>query len=402
MDFKYTAGRSDGTLVDGLLQADSEINAQQMLWDSGLTIIDLKKKLKLPALHEALPSVFGIKRRDVINFSTNLASLLEAGIPVMRALNIQSRLGKRAMQDVIKDVLTHLEKGDRLSDACSRYPSIFSNFYIFMLRTGEEVGNLSEVLKQTAAHMQRDEETAGKIKRSLAYPAFVLALAVAAIFVMMSFVVPALTSMFAEFRAELPMMTRGLIAVSDFFQANALYMVIAVVGIAVVTVLYLRTDGGQRTKDRVVLRIPMVGQAVHKGSLSRFCRNMSMLVGAGVPLFDALRLTSETSDNTVVAKAVRDVHTRVGDGDLFSEAVEADDFYPILLPEMIKVGEESGSLTEQLTRIANYYEEEAERAINMVTSMLTPALTIGVGGIIGLIAVTIFSSIYSMVDVLPE
>ena len=129
---------------------------------------------------------------------------------------------------------------------------------------------------------------------------------------------------------------------------------------------------------------------------------MSMLVGAGVPLFDALRLTSETSDNTVVAKAVRDVHTRVGDGDLFSEAVEADDFYPILLPEMIKVGEESGSLTEQLTRIANYYEEEAERAINMVTSMLTPALTIGVGGIIGLIAVTIFSSIYSMVDVLPE
>ena len=402
MEFRYTAGTRDGSLVEGVLEADSADAAQQMLWDANLTIIDLKKPLKLPTPYEALPSVFGIKRRDVIQYSRNLASLLDAGIPVMRALAIQARLGKPAMRAVIKDVVLRVEKGARLSEACAEHPKVFPRFYVYLVKTGEEVGNLSEVLKQVAAHMEKEDKTAGKVKGALAYPAFVLVLAVGAIFIMMAYVVPAITSMFKEFKADLPALTRAVISVSDFLAAYAGYMVLGALAIAALLFLYMRTKRGRRDKDRFVLKIPLVGGAIHKGVLSRFCRNMSMLVGGGVSLFDALKLTAETTDNIILAESLAGVRNKVSEGKLLSEAVGADPMFPMLLPEMIKVGEESGTLTEQLSRISGYYEEEADRAMSQVTGMLTPALTIGVGAVIGLIAVTIFSSIYSMVHVIPE
>jgi len=264
------------------------------------------------------------------------------------------------------------------------------------------VGNLSQVLKDTALHMERDEATASKVKRSMAYPAFVMLLAVGAVVVMMAKVVPAITAMFNEFGSDLPPMTRGLIAVSDFFQAGFLYMVLGVAVIGIGGYFYVRTPGGKRRKDAVLLRIPIIGQVVLKAGLSRFCRNMSMLVGAGVSLFDALKLTSETTDNSVIAESVSSVRSRVGDGQLFSQAVAVDAIFPTLMPEMIAVGEEAGSLEGQLSKVSIFYEEEAERAISQVTGTLTPALTVVVGLIIGLIAVTLYSSIYSMVDVLPE
>ena len=402
MEFKYTAATADGGAVSGVLFADNEYGAEQTLWDSGLTIINLRKRIKMPALHQMLPSLFGVKRRDVIQFSRNMASLLEAGIPILRALTIQTRFGKRAFTDVLKEVISDLEKGSRFSEACGKHPSVFPPFYVYLMRTGEEVGNLSQVLMDTSGHMERDEATAAKVKRSLAYPMFVMILAVGAIVVMMAVVVPALTMMFDEFNADLPAMTRILIAVSDFFQANVVYMLLAAVVLGFGGYFYSRTEKGQRRKDALIIKIPIIGQAVLKGGLSRFCRNMSMLVGAGVSLFDALKLTSETTDNTVIRESVTNVRSGVGDGQLFSQAVIADTLFPSLMGEMIGVGEEAGSLEWQLSKVAVFYEEEAERAISQVTSTLTPALTIGVGLVIGLVAVTIFSSIYSMVDVLPE
>ena len=402
MEFKYSAVTADGFAIAGVLVSDSEENAEQMLWDSGMTVINLTRRLKLPPLYEAVPSIFGVKRRHVINFSRALANLLDAGIPILRALNIQTRFGNKAFRAVLSDVVAEVEKGSRLSEACAKHPSVFPNFYVYLLRTGEEVGNLAQVLKDTATHMEREEATKSKIKRSLAYPTFVMLLAIGAIVVMMAFVVPALTMMFEEFRSELPIMTRGLINVSNFFEANVWYMIIGLVVLGFTVFIYVKTPRGKQQKDRILVKVPIIGQAILKSGLARFCRNLSMLVGAGVTLFDALKLTSETQDNTVLAQGVSDVRTNVGDGKLLSQAIITNPIYPDLMGEMIAVGEESGSLEGQLTRVSEFYDEEAERAIAAVTSTLTPALTIGVGLIIGLIAVTIFSSIYSMVDVLPE
>ena len=401
MEFKYMASTADGSPIRGVVEADSETIAEDILWKSGLTIIDLKKRQKLPPIYEILPSLFGVKKRDVIQFSRNLANLLDAGIPILRALSIQSRFGRAAFRDVLRDVIKELEKGLRLSEACAKYPKVFPNFYVYLLKTGEEVGNLAQVLKDIATSMERDEAIARKVKGSLAYPAFVMLLAVGAIVVMLTVVVPAITSMFKEFGSGLPPMTRGLIAVGDFFSGNIIYMILGVVVIVIVIVLYTRTPSGKKNRDRFILKIPAIGGATLKGGLARFNRNMGMLIGGGVSLFDALRLVSETTDNLVLSEAVANVRVAVGDGKLFSQAVSADPIFPMLMSEMIGVGEEAGSLESHLLKVSAYYEEEAERAINQVTGMLTPALTIGVGLIIGLIAVTLFSSIYSLVGALP-
>jgi len=402
MEFKYSATTAEGSLVNGVIEADSDVTAEDILWKSGLTIIDLKKSIRIPPLYEMLPSMFGVKRYDVIQFSRNLASLLDAGIPILRALAIQSRFGRRSFRAVLREVMKDLEKGTRFSEACARYPKVFPTFYVYLLKTGEEVGNLSQVLKDLAGYMEKDEATKSKIKRSLAYPAFVIVLAIGAVFVMLTFVVPALTSMFKEFDAELPLLTRLLIGVGDFFSANFLYMIGGIVLIVVVAMAYTRTPKGKRNKDALMLKIPVIGPAVLKGGLARFTRNMGMLIGAGVSLFDALKLASETTDNIIVGEAVASVRSKVSDGQLFSQAIGSESIFPALMPEMIGVGEESGSLESHLIKVSAFYEEEAERAIGQVTGMLTPLLTIGVGLIIGLIAVTIFSSIYSLVGALPE
>ena len=402
MEFKYTASAADGSPVNGVVEADSETTAEDILWKSGLTIIDLKKRRQLPPVYEMLPSLFGVKQRDVIVFSRNLASLLDAGIPIFRALTIQSRFGKASFRAVLREIIKDLEKGTRLSEACAKYPKIFPNFYVYLLKTGEEVGNLSQVLKDIATHMERDEATARKVKGSLAYPSFVMLLAIGAIVVMLTFVVPAITSMFKSFGSKLPPMTRGLIAVGNFFSGNFIWMILGVVVIVILYVLYTRTKSGKKARDRLILKIPVIGGATLKGNLARFTRNMGMLVGGGVSLFDALKLSSETTDNLVLAEAVAKVRSEVSDGKLFSQAVASEPIFPMLMSEMIGVGEESGSLESHLLKVAGYYEEEAERAITQVTGMLTPALTIGVGIIIGLIAVTLFSSIYSMVGALPQ
>ena len=402
MEFKYTASTAEGSWINGVVEAESETTAEDILWKSGLTIIDLKKRIRIPALHEALPSMFGVKRHDVIQFSRSLASLLDAGIPIFRALTIQGRFGKPAFRAVLREVIKELEKGTRFSEACAKHPKIFPNFFVYLLKTGEEVGNLSQVLKDIATHMERDEATAKKIRGSLAYPAFVMLLSVGVVFVMLTFVVPALTSMFKEFGSDLPPMTRALIAVGDFFKANGMYMILAVVVIAILLVLYTRTPSGKENKDRFILKIPIIGGAILKGGLSRFTRNMGMLVAAGVSLFEALKLASETTDNLVLADAVAKVRSNVGDGKLLSQAIASDPIFPGLMAEMIGVGEESGNLESHLVKVSDFYEEESNAAIARVTGMLTPALTIGLGLMVGFVAVVLFTSIYSLVGALPE
>lgn len=400
MEFKYSASTAQGSMVNGVLEAESETAAEGMLWDAGLTIVSMKRNLKLPKLHEMLPSVFGVKKKDVIAFSRNLASLLEAGIPLLRGLSILSRHGRESFKDILRDLIKELEEGNRFSDACMKYPAVFPRFYIFLLRTGEEVGNLGTVLKETAAHMEREEATKAKVKKSLAYPSFVVLLAIAAVIVMLSFVVPRLTAMFSEFGGEMPATTKALVLLGDFFSANVVYIIGLMLFTGVSGVLYVRTERGRKRKDRLMVKMPVIGSAILKSSLARFTRNMSMMVGAGVSLFEALELVSQTSENVVIRESVTRLRSGVGEGQLFSEAMLADSLFPPLMAELVGIGEETGNLEGQLSKVSAFYEEEAEAAITRVTSMLTPALTVGVGLMIGFIAVTLFSSIYGMAGVI--
>ena len=402
MEFKYRAASADGALVSGVVEADTALNAGELLWRSGLTIIDLKTRVKLPPIQSLLPSLFGVKKRDVIQFTRNMSSLLEAGIPILRALTIQSRFGSRAFKGVLRDVAKDLESGSRLSEACAKHPAVFPIFYVHLIRTGEEIGNLAGVLKELVTHMERDEATARKVRGALTYPAFLVLMAIGVVFVMLSFVIPALMSLFDELNADLPLVTRILMTVSDFFSANWLYLLIGIVAVGIAGALYIRTKGGKRRKDQIILKLPLIGTAALKGALARFARNMGMLVGAGVSLFEALRLISDTTDNVVIAESVVRIRSGVSDGQLLSQAIRSEEVFPDLMGEMVGVGEETGSLEGHLLKIAGFYEEEADRAVAQVTGMLTPALTIGVGFLVGFVAVVQFSSIYSIAKAFPD
>ncbi len=399
MEYRYNACTNQGRAVTGVLQAESEGAAEQMLWDAGLTIVSLKRSLSLPKAHVILPSLFGVRKKDVIGFSRNLASLLDAGIPLMRALSILSRHGKEAFRDVLRSLIRDLEEGSKFSDALAKHPAVFPSFYIFLMKTGEETGNLGAVLKDTATHMEKDEATRAKVKKSLAYPMFVVVVAIVAVIVMLTFVVPKLTGMFTEFGKEMPATTKVLVALGDFFSANAVFIIGGLLILVFGGLAYAKTARGRRAKDRLMIKMPVLGPAVLKAGLARFGRNMSMLVGAGVSLFEALELTAETNDNSVIAEALGGVRSGVGEGQLFSEAMAADPLFPPLMAELVGIGEETGNLESQLSKVSAFYEEEAEAAIARVTGMLTPALTVGVGLMIGFIAITMFSSIYGMASI---
>ncbi len=399
MEFKYQASTAQGSEVTGILEAESEESAEQMLWDAGLTIVSIKRNIKLPQAHHILPSMFGVKKKEVIIFSRNLASLLDAGIPLLRGLAIMARHGNAAFCEILNNIVKDLEEGNKFSDACAKYPAVFPAFYVYLLRTGEEVGNLNTVMKEVSAYMEKDEATSAKVKKSLAYPCFIVVLAIGAVIVMLGFVVPKITGMFSEFGAELPATTKLLIGLGDFFSAYMAHIVIGIIVTVVGTVLYIKTQRGGRDKDRLLLKLPILGPALLKSALSRFTRNMAMLVGAGVSLFEALQLTVETSTNTKVSESLRDIRRGVGEGLLFSEAMRADPLFPSLMAEMVGIGEETGNLEQQLARVSTFYEEEADAAITRVTGVLTPALTVGVGGLIGFIAISIFGSIYGMASI---
>ncbi len=396
MKFKYLARTPDGNVVSGVVEAESESEAEEILWRADLLILSLKRTLRLPALDELLPTLFGIKRRDVINFSRDLATLLESGIPLLRSLEILGQQArKQSLRKVLEQIIEDLQGGESFSAACAKHKNVFPAYYIRLLQVSEGAGNLPTILKQLAEHMQKDEATSGKLKSSLAYPLFVLILAFGAVFIMFSFVLPALSGLFKELGGELPLLTRVLMALGDFLGQRFLHIFLGLVGLVVLGWLLTRTKKGKIWKDSLMLKIPLVSEAVLKGNLSRLTRNLYTLLRAGVVLTEALPLAIQTTNNMVVREALTGCLIQVHSGLSLSRAMAAYPLFPPLMSQMIAVGEETGKLDSNLEALSNFYEEETDRAISRMLGMLGPALVIFVGGVVGFVAVTLFSSIYS-------
>jgi type IV pilus assembly protein PilC len=397
MEFKYSAQTVGGDTVNGVLEADSLERAEELLWRSNLTIISLKKQVRLPSLSQAIPSLFGVKRRDVINFSRDLATMLNAGLPMLRSLDILYRqTRRRAMRQVLRTIIQDLEKGNTFSEACTKHPGAFPPLFTRLVMVGEEVGNLASVLEQLSTHLSKEEETAGKVKGSMAYPIFVLCLAFGAVFIMITFVMPALTGLFAEFGSELPTLARIAIGIANFVTAYILYILLGLVLLIVILGLYFRTSTGKRVKDTILLKLPVIGESTLKGALARTARSMAMMVRSGVPLTEALGLCAETAANAVVKDRLNRCNEAVLSGASLSQAMSAYPVFPVLMSQMVGVGEETGRLDHNLETLAGFYEVESERAISRLTGMLGPGMIIIVGLVVGFVAVTLFSSIYSI------
>ncbi|MEA3459287.1 MAG: type II secretion system F family protein [Chloroflexota bacterium] len=399
MSYKYFAYTRAGQRVQGIIDVDSEEMAEKALWGSDYIIVNLKQVRKGPSLNLAklMPTFFGVKIRDLIVFSRQLATLVESGITIVAALQmLRDLVDSRALKTALAEIIRDVQEGESLSASIEKHPLVFPFIYSRLVRVAERTGNMGSILRQLAAYLEKRESLTSKLKGAMAYPAFILLLAVGVVFLMLTTTLPAMLGLFAEFEAQLPLPTRILIAVTDFVMAYKTNLMAGIFLTVMLIALYVRTPIGRRQFHLLLLKLPLIGTINLQGNISRFCHTMSMLLKAGLPMTEIMDLVSRIMGNVILRNAFQEVQEGVLEGRGLSEPIAEHKVFPNLLVQMVRVGEETGSLDSNLETLAVFYEEQADRKIKILTDWMEPALMLFVGAVVGFIAVAVIMPMYSL------
>lgn len=402
--FSYIGYNPNSEQVAGEIEADSERAAESILWKSDITVVTLKEKKKLlPPIEELLPSLYAVKQEEIINLNRDLHTLLNAGIGIYPSLTmLYERTSKKTMKSLIQDILQSVESGNSFSEAVAKHPKLFSPFYIRMTKVGEEIGNLEQMLEQISIQMVKEDNIKKKIKGAMTYPTIVLIVAVLAVVAVVTILVPAMKGLFDNMGGELPFLTKLMVAISDFATNNILYLAIGTFLMIGGAIWFFRTPRGKMTKDTILLKTPIIKDVNLQGTLARTTRNMALLLGGGIAITDALDLIVQTTDNHILKKAFQQLRSDVNDGLLLSQALKNQDIFPTLIGQVVGVGELTGKLEPNLISIADFYETETDRAVARATTMLTPLMTILIGGIVAVVALSVYQPMYGIAGTLQN
>lgn len=394
--FKYTIKNQHGDTVKGKVEARTVQHAATILQERGLFVVDV-----VP-IEESGLAIFntlfgGIKQDDIVNFTRQLSTMITAGLTLTEALNIlQEQNKKPAMVKTVSEILKAIEGGSSFGDALEKQEKVFSKTYVQLVRAGEVGGVLDEILQRLAENMEKSKEFKSKTKGALVYPAIVMIAMVILVFVMMVFVVPKLTAMFEDFGAELPLPTVILISISEVFQ-NYWWAMIGAMGVFFFFFRkWKKTDKGAHMWDKFLFRLPVFGELRKKIILTEFSRTIALLLGAGITLLRALHSVAEANESVIFREAFDDAAKKIEKGDSLSHALELQSVFPNILPQMIRVGEETGKMDSVLMRLSAYYESETEQAIKTMTTALEPIIMIVLGVSVGFIVFAIIMPIYSL------
>ncbi len=340
-----------------------------------------------------------VKHQQIVTFTTQLSTLQDAGLPIVRSLRIlaeQQKPGK--FRDQLEGTSDDVEQGSTFSEALSKYPKSFDKLYVSMVRAGEAGGVLDVILSRLATFMEKAEKIKKKVKGALVYPIAVIVVAVLIVACIMMFVVPSFEKMFKDLGQELPGPTQLLLASSHlvrtyWYLLPGVPFVLFVVGKAVAS-----TDNGKTLLDRIKLKIPVFGMIIKKSSISRFCRTLGTLIASGVPILEALRIVKDAVGNVVIANAIEEVHGSIREGDTVAEPLRNSGVFDELLVNMIDVGEETGELDKMLIKIADNYEADVDVAVEGVSSLIEPMIIVGLGGVVGFIVVALFMPLIKIIE----
>lgn len=396
--FAYRGRDRQGGLVTGTLEAADPSSAASQLFDLGVTPVTIDEGSSPQTAAPAQPLFrHPVKHEDLLLFSRQMHTLLKAGVPIMRALaGLQESSTNLAFQQTLLNVRENLDSGRPLSTALQRQGNVFSPFYVAMTYVGETTGRLEEIFLRLFHHLEFQEFMRRQVRSALRYPTFVILAMVFAIFVINLYVVPAFAKVYAGFNTELPLITRALIAFSDFMRATWWAQGLLMVGLLLGLRAWVAVERGRLAWDRFKLRIPIAGKIVLKAALARFARSFELAIRSGVPVVQGLTLVAQTVDNAHIARRVERMRDGVERGEsVLRTAANAGIFTPVVL-QMIMVGEESGALDEMMAEIADMYQREVEYELKTLSAQIEPILIIGLGVLVLLLALGVFLPIWDL------
>ncbi|MBS1717254.1 MAG: type II secretion system F family protein [Armatimonadetes bacterium] len=391
--FAYVAVDAKGRRVKAIMEAESEQGVLAKLRDQSLTCTEIRPIAKSRGIGPAK-----LKPKSVIVFSRTFATMIDAGIPILRCLEI---LGGQTrdplMRETILQITADVKGGMTLNESLQKHPRVFSKLYVNMIRAAEVGGILDQILERLSGFLEYEAEIRGKIKAAMMYPVLVLIFSQVMLFALFSFVLPKFKDIFSGMNVELPPVTKALFVMGDFMGAYWWLVLLMMGGAFVAFKAWAKTPAGRYQVDFMKLRIPIVGELALKMSVARFSRTFGTLISAGVPMIRSLEIVGETLGNAVLTEAIDKTRISIREGQKLSLPLEQSGLFPTMVTSMIDIGEESGRLPEMLVKVGDFYDGEVETTVKGLTSMIEPMLIIFMGCVVGFIAISIMTPIFKLV-----
>ncbi len=398
--FAYTAIDLSGKQIKGKTEADSESIVLARLHEQKLHVMSVSEQ-KARAGKTSTPAVSAkrVKLKNMVIFSRQFATMIDAGVAIVRCLDIlESQTKDPALKPVIGLCKKDVKGGISLTDAFSKHPGVFSRLYVNMVKAAETGGILDKILDRLAGFLETEQEVRGKIVSAMIYPVLVLVFALLMVVALLLFVLPKFKELFDSMNVELPPTTKLLFGISAAAQHYWWLGLLMGVGGFFAFKAYKKTDKGAYQVDNLKLKIPVVGELVLKMAISRFSRTFGTLIHSGVPMMRSLEIVGETSGNRVIAHAVENARNAIREGQKISVPLQQSGLFPGMVTHMIDVGEETGRLSDMLTKVSDFYDMEVENAVKALTSMIEPCLIVVMGGMVGFIAVSIMAPIFKLIS----
>jgi type IV pilus assembly protein PilC len=397
--FVWKGRAAGGQLQTGELVADSLEAAVAQLRRQRITTTQVRPKRKRRG--------FGLKRRqrisghDLAVFTRQFSTMINSGLPLVQCLEILSKQTENAaLREVILDVMARVEAGASLSEALARRPEAFDALYVNMVDAGEAGGILDNILMRLATYIEKAVALRRKVKGAMTYPIVVGVVAVSAALFMLLFIIPVFAKVFADFGGQLPLPTRIVVGLSDLLKTTWWALLAAGVGCAFAVRRYYRTESGRRVIDAGLLRAPIIGDVLRKTAIARFTRTLGTMIASGVPILAGLEVTAKTAGNKLIEEAVMAARSGIREGETISAPLEKSAVFPPMVVQMIAVGEETGALDTMLERIANFYDEEVNSAVESLTSIIEPVMIVVMGVMVGGMVVAMYLPMFKLVNVI--
>ncbi len=389
--FSYQARNFSGKVTKGVITSENESKARASLRQRNLTIIQIKTLDSSKNLKGKVTAI------DLAIFSRQFATMIQAGVPLLGTIRILTQQSdNKVLRSICDEMGQSLETGKTLSEAMREYPKVFPPLFISMVEAGEVGGALETVLERLAGHFEKDADVRAKVKGALTYPAVVVVIAIVAVVILLTFVLPTIINMLLEQKVELPFPTRIIIGISEFLQGYWYILMAALVALFFSIKKYAATAGGKTFIDRASLKLPVFGQLITKMIISRFCRSLGTLLKSGVPLLQALDIVRNIAGNDVIAKAVGQSQQSIKEGQGLAQPLEQTGVFPPMVTKMISIGEDTGALDSLLEKVAVFYDREVDVAVSKLSSSLEPLLMVFMGGVVGFIVLSIFMPMFKV------